>query len=145
LEGLPLNAEDMIRAMAEQGMRITDQRRTLAELFAAADSYLTPKDVYESMGKKYPGLSFDTVYRNLRVMHEMGVLEQFVREDGIKFRVRCQEELHHHHVICLQCDKTYPVVFCPMDTIQGIPAGFEVVRHKFEIYGYCKECRNQQD
>ncbi|GIP37638.1 zinc-specific metallo-regulatory protein [Paenibacillus sp. J31TS4] len=136
-----MTADEIVRMMGKQGMRITDQRRTLAELFAGAAGYLTPKDVYDSMNKTYPGLSFDTVYRNLRLMHEMGVLEQFVFEDGIKFRLHCQENHHHHHVICLNCERTYPVVYCPMQEIPGMPEGFQAVKHKFEIFGYCKDCK----
>jgi Fur family transcriptional regulator, zinc uptake regulator len=136
-----MTAEEIIQAMSERGMRITDQRRTLAGLFAGKEGYLTPKDVYEHMGQTYSGLSFDTVYRNLRIMNEMGVLEQFVFEDGIKFRARCEEHHHHHHVICMQCEKTIPFVFCPMDGVSGLPEEFSVVKHKFEIYGYCKDCR----
>jgi len=135
-----VNAEQIIQLMSEQGLRITEQRRTLAELFAGTDGYLTPKDVYELMAQRYSGLSFDTVYRNLRILHEMDVLEQFVFEDGIKFRAHCQEAHHHHHVICLHCGTTIPFVFCPMEGISGIPNGFTVVRHKFEVYGYCEAC-----
>lgn len=136
-----MRAEEIIQAMSQRGMRITDQRRTLADLFAGTGGYLTPKDVYEHMGKIYNGLSFDTVYRNLRIMHEMGVLEQFMFEEGIKFRARCEEHHHHHHLICLQCEKTIPFVFCPMDGVLGLPENFSVVKHKFEIFGYCKECQ----
>jgi Fur family zinc uptake transcriptional regulator len=138
-----MNAEQIVRIMSEQGLRITDQRKTLASLFAETGGYLSPKDVYDDMGKKYPGLSFDTVYRNLRVMHELGVLEQFVFEEGVKFKVHCQEHHHHHHLICLQCDKTTPIVYCPMDTTEYIPTEFQVIRHKFEIFGYCKDCRQE--
>jgi len=136
-----LTAEQIIQMMSEQGLRITEQRRTLADLFAATNGYLTPKDVYEHMSRKYQGLSFDTVYRNLRILNEMDVLEQFVFEEGIKFRVHCQEEHHHHHVICLQCARTIPFVYCPMEEVSGMPEGFTVVRHKFEVYGYCKDCQ----
>ncbi|ANE49047.1 Fur family transcriptional regulator [Paenibacillus swuensis] len=130
--------------MAGQGLRITDQRKTLARLFAEADGYLTAKDVYDAMGNTYSGLSFDTVYRNLRVLHELGVLEQFVFEDGIKFKVHCQEAHHHHHLICLQCEKTYPLVFCPMDMGCQVPDDFQVVRHKFEVFGYCNDCKQEK-
>jgi len=135
-----MTAEDILKRMADKGMRITDQRRTLARLFAATDGYLTPKDVYEHMNRQYSGLSFDTVYRNLRLMHEMGVLEQFVFEDGLKFRVHCDEHEHHHHLFCLHCEKTIPFVYCPMERLQGVPESFRVVRHKFEVYGYCDAC-----
>jgi Fur family zinc uptake transcriptional regulator len=137
-----LTAEEIVQAMAGQGLRITDQRKTMARLFADAEGYLTPKDVYDYMGKRYSGLSFDTVYRNLRVMHEMGVLEQFVFEDGVKFKLHCREHDHHHHLICLQCDKTVPIVFCPMNVVSELPEPFEVVKHKFEVYGYCKDCKS---
>jgi len=136
-----MTADDILTKMAEQGMRITDQRRTLAKLFGEADGYLTPKDVYEQMNRIYNGLSFDTVYRNLRLMQEMGVLEQFVFEDGIKFRVHCDNHEHHHHLFCLGCEKTLPLTHCPMEQLDGVPRSFQVVKHKFEVYGYCELCR----
>ncbi|MEW4427208.1 MULTISPECIES: Fur family transcriptional regulator [Paenibacillus] len=134
-----LSTEQIINTMSSQGLRITDQRKTLARLFAESPGYLTPKDVYEYMGKTYSGLSFDTVYRNLRVMQDLGVLEQVIFEDGVKFRAHCSEDHHHHHMICLKCQKTYPIVFCPMQ-LADAPEQFQVVDHKFEVFGYCKDC-----
>ncbi|WP_412102104.1 Fur family transcriptional regulator [Paenibacillus larvae] len=142
MEGTLVKAEEIIQAMVGQGMRITEQRRFLADLFSQTEGYLTAKDVYDKMGKTYPGLSFDTVYRNLRILHEMGILEQFVFEEGVKFRARCKEHDHHHHLICLQCEKTIPFLFCPMDGVPGLPEDFKPVKHKFEIYGYCKDCQS---
>lgn len=81
-----LSTEQILEVMSGQGLRITDQRKTLAKLFGENKGYLSAKDVYEHMGRKYSGLSFDTVYRNLRVMEELGVLEQIVFEDGVKFK-----------------------------------------------------------
>ena len=135
-----MTKDEIIEIMSKQGLRITEQRRSMAGLFADSSGYLAPKDVYEFMGRKYPGLSFDTVYRNLRVLHEMDVLEQFVFEDGVRFRVHCGGHDHHHHLICLSCENTFPVDFCPMTQIEGIPDSFKVVRHKFEVFGYCAAC-----
>lgn len=137
-----MTAEQIIQAMVSRGMRITDQRKTLANLFAEANGYLTPKDVYAQMEKSYSGLSFDTVYRNLRMLNDMGILEQFVLEDGVKFRVHCQEHDHHHHLFCLSCEKTMPITYCPMEKIVGVPEDFHIVRHKFEVYGYCPVCKD---
>jgi|GEM_PF-35148 len=134
-----LKTEEIVQIMSKQGLRITDQRRTLAKLFAESEGYLTPKDVYEYMCKHYSGLSFDTVYRNLRVMQELGALEQIVFEEGVKFKARCAENHHHHHLICLTCEKTYPITFCPMQ-LTDVPDQFQVVKHKFEVFGYCKDC-----
>ncbi|MCQ6558184.1 Fur family transcriptional regulator [Paenibacillus mendelii] len=134
-----LTTEEIVERMSAQGLRITDQRKTLAKLFADTPGYLAPKAVYEYMEKTYSGLSFDTVYRNLRVMEELGVLEQVVFEDGAKFKLHCREDHHHHHLICLNCGKTYPITFCPMEKTE-VPADFKVVKHKFEVFGYCQAC-----
>ncbi|MFD1955883.1 Fur family transcriptional regulator [Paenibacillus thailandensis] len=135
--------EEIVNQLAAQGLRITDQRRTLAKLFVETPGYIAPKEVYDYMGKSYSGLSFDTVYRNLRIMEELGVLEQVVFEDGVKFKLHCREHDHHHHLICLQCGKTYPIKHCPMDQTL-IPDQFKVIRHKFEVFGYCGDCEVEQ-
>jgi Fur family zinc uptake transcriptional regulator len=132
----------MIDAMAKKGWRITDQRRKLAELFTNTKGYLSPKDVYDSMREDYPGVSFDTVYRNLRLLSEMGVLEQFYfLESGLKFKASCLTH-HHHHLICVNCEKTETFEYCPMWNISGLPGHFEISNHRFEIYGTCEECKS---
>ncbi|MCZ8515955.1 Fur family transcriptional regulator [Paenibacillus filicis] len=131
--------QEIISAMSSKGWRITDQRKSLATLFAESSGYLSPKDVYEYMRQQYPGVSFDTVYRNLRLLSDMGVLEQIYLNDGLKFRARCRTH-HHHHLICLQCEKTVPFEFCPMKALPECPSDFEIVNHRFEVFGYCKDC-----
>ncbi|MDU2240203.1 MAG: transcriptional repressor, partial [Paenibacillus sp.] len=39
-----LSTEEIIKVMSSRGLRITDQRKSLAKLFAERDGYLTPKD-----------------------------------------------------------------------------------------------------
>ncbi|WP_159883680.1 Fur family transcriptional regulator [Paenibacillus puerhi] len=130
---------DIISAMSSKGWRITDQRKSLAALFAESPGYLSPKDVYDYMRTSYPGVSFDTIYRNLRLLSEMGVLEQIYLNDGLKFRARCRSH-HHHHLICLSCEKTIPFEFCPMKHMPNLPRDFRIVNHRFDILGYCQDC-----
>ncbi|MFC5403968.1 Fur family transcriptional regulator [Cohnella soli] len=131
--------DEIMQRMSRKGLRITEQRKTMVKLFESATGYLTPKDVYEHMQQVYPGLSFDTVYRNLRLLLDMDVVEQIMFEDGVKFKLSCEEEHHHHHMICLNCEKTLPIRFCPMSETD-VPGGFRVVKHKFEVFGYCENC-----
>ncbi|GIQ61551.1 Fur family transcriptional regulator [Paenibacillus cisolokensis] len=135
--------QEMIAVMSRNGWRITDQRRTLAQIFADHDGYLSPKDVYDQMCVKYPSVSFDTVYRNLRMLSEMGVLEQFYFMDGgLKFKGSCHSH-HHHHLICLNCEKTLTFDYCPLEQNMDLPGNYKIVNHRFEIYGVCEDCQNQ--
>jgi len=135
----------MLDIMARSGWRITDQRRTLARIFSDTPGYLTPKEVYDQMRNTYPGVSFDTVYRNLRMLSEVGVLEQvYFQEGGLKFKASCLHR-HHHHLICVNCEKTLTFDYCPMDQQLKLPGNFQIINHRFEIYGICEECRQQVD
>ena len=133
--------QQIIQAMTSKGWRITEQRKSMATLFAGAEGYLSPKDVYDYMKIPYPGVSFDTVYRNLRLLSEMGVLEQFYFNEGLKFRASCLKH-HHHHLICMNCEKTMTFDFCPMKFMSTLPGNYEIVQHRFEVFGTCPDCKN---
>lgn len=128
--------------LERNGLRITEQRRALLRIFADGERFLLPKDVYIRMAALFPGVSFDTIYRNIRLMRDLGVVEQFDFEEGSKFKLSCasiDHREHHHHIICLECEEVVPLPFCPMSVVE-IPGSFKVVKHKFEVYGYCSNC-----
>jgi Fur family zinc uptake transcriptional regulator len=132
---------DMLKTMSKNGWRVTEQRKTLAKIFAEHDGYLSPKDVYDLMAVTYPSVSFHTIYNNLRMLSEMGVLEDFYfMEGGLKFRVSCTSH-HHHHLICVNCEKTIPFEFCPMDQGLELPDDYKILSHRFEVYGICDACQ----
>ncbi|AIQ46532.1 Fur family transcriptional regulator [Paenibacillus sp. FSL R7-0273] len=131
---------ELVEAMEEKGLRVTFQRKLIAEVFSSTNGFVLPRQIHSYIAKDIPGVSYDTVYRNLRVMVEIGLIEQFDFKEGFRYKLRCGPDHHHHHFICLACHKTYPLEFCPIDMGIKTPEAFEVISHKFEIYGYCEEC-----
>lgn len=101
--GIGMNLTEALRLMKEKGYKHTGKREEMLRLFAAHNRYLTAKDVLEHMKDDYPGLSFDTIYRNLTVFAEIGVLEQTELNGEKHFRFTCSIMEHHHHFICLDC------------------------------------------
>ncbi|OIJ22161.1 transcriptional repressor [Anaerobacillus alkalidiazotrophicus] len=126
--------------LKEKGYKYTDKREQMLQLFSNEKRYIAAKDVLEAMQKDYPGLSFDTIYRNLSTFVELGILEMTELDGEKKFRFSCSTDQHHHHMICLTCGKTRHVHVCPMDQLKVSSEDFKIVDHKFEVYGYCKNC-----
>lgn len=135
-----MRVEEAIHVLKEKGYKYTDKREMMLQIFAHTDKYLTARDVLDKMKDVYPGLSFDTIYRNLTLFAELGIFDQTELNGEKHFRFVCQESHHHHHFICLKCGKTKVVRVCPMENIVGFD-GFEITGHKFEIYGKCPDCR----
>lgn len=135
-----MTVTEALKLLKERGFKHTGKREEMLEFFSKNDRYLTARDVYEKMKTDYPGLSFDTIYRNLSVFVELGILEMTELEGEKHFRFACSRGEHHHHFICTDCGRTTEIDVCPMEEVKASLKGFDISGHKFEIYGRCPEC-----
>ncbi|TCP29715.1 Fur family zinc uptake regulator [Scopulibacillus darangshiensis] len=138
-----MNVASAIEILKDKGYKYTGKREEMLELFSKEKRYLTPKEVIEVMKNDHPGISFDTIYRNLALFSELDILESTELNGEKRFRFSCSTNDHHHHFICLDCGKTQEIKNCPMDAVETNSDGFTVTGHKFEVYGYCSECHDQ--
>ncbi|MCK0471536.1 Fur family transcriptional regulator [Halalkalibacter sp. APA_J-10(15)] len=137
-----MNVTEAMDCLKERGYKHTGKREDMLHLFANEKRYLSAKDVLEFLQPDYPGMSFDTIYRNLALFSELGILETTELDGEKRFRFTCSTNSHHHHLICLECGKTKHIDNCPMDSISSSYPDFEVTGHKFEIYGKCEDCKS---
>jgi len=135
-----VTVKDAINLLRRKGYKMTNRREEILSFFAnEANKYKTARDLYEHMKSLYPGISYDTVYRNLHLYHELGILEVTDLDAEKHFRITCSDN-HHHHFICKMCGIAKKINFCPMDYVSKFLAQYTVDDHKFEVYGLCPAC-----
>lgn len=135
-----MNLDDAMNLLKENGYKATGRRKEILIYFSKQDGYRTAKDLITHLEKNYDSISFDTIYRNLHLYHEMGILETTELNGEKHFRMNCTQH-HHHHFICNDCGRTKEIDVCPMAEVQQSLANYAIEDHKFEIYGLCPSCQ----
>ena len=123
----------------------TTGRRELVELLAGLGRPATIPDLLENR----PKLTQSSVYRNLAILEEVGVVQKVASTDD-RARYELSEDLmgHHHHLICVSCGRVDDFVVPPraereieriLETAVGT-AGFRPSGHRLDLVGTCISC-----
>jgi Fur family transcriptional regulator, ferric uptake regulator len=123
--------------------RMTEQRRVILEELRKVTCHPTADQLHQMVRKRLPKISIATIYRNLEILSEEGlVLKMDVA--GTQRRFDGTPE-NHYHIRCSQCGRVDDIDFEPMSSIEekvGESSGYKVLSHTMEFAGICPECAN---
>jgi len=133
--------------LRDSGYKLTNQRKAIIEvLLENRGHFLSAEDIYIESRKKHPYTNFSTIYRNLDILESQGIVHNTKVDGNTSVYGLVDEHSHHHHIICKGCGKTEAIDFCPLtETMSKLNCdNFTLTGHKFELYGYCKECEKKK-
>lgn len=131
---------ELLDELRKKGYKITRQREgILTVLGEDSHQLLTAQEIFERMLQAGSETNFSTVYRNLEVLLQEGIVRKVELDREAAYYELVQSGDHHHHLICKECGSIQTTDFCPFDQLQD-EDGFVPVDHSFEVYGYCKDC-----
>jgi Fe2+ or Zn2+ uptake regulation protein len=86
-------------------------------------------------------VSLTTVYRALNYLVAEAQVKPLNFNDGqVRYELNSQR-MHHHHLVCTQCEKIQVLDSCPFETVLAQLEGkFRVDYHNFEVFGLCQQC-----
>lgn len=128
---------DIEQLCAERGLRITDQRRTIAKVLSESTDHPDVEKLYERASAIDPHISIATVYRTVRLFEEAGILDRHDFGDG-RARYEAAPEAHHDHLIDVETGKVIEFVDPELEVLQRQIAerlGYRLVDHRMELYG----------
>ncbi|WP_317054474.1 MULTISPECIES: Fur family transcriptional regulator [Roseovarius] len=120
-----------------KGLRMTDQRRTIASVLEESDDHPDVEELYARASGRDPNISIATVYRTVKLFEEAGILDKLEFGDG-RARYEDAERDHHDHLIDLNSGEVIEFVDPEIEQLQEKIAkklGYRLKGHKLELYG----------
>lgn len=124
-------------------MRLTTQRQIILEELGKVTSHPTANEVYDMVRKRLPRIGLGTVYRNLELMADSGIILK-LEVGGTQKRFDATID-PHYHIRCLSCGKVDDIEMPVMVDINKTAAdisNYQVFGHHIEFSGVCSDCNN---
>ena len=139
------NSHEQFRELAlKHSLAVTHQRQVIYEAVVASHGHHSPESVYAAVRRRIPSISLATVYNNLRLFIESGLLRE-VTPHAATLRVDGNLE-PHHHLVCSHCKSVQDIEgdFIDLKRIsRQVPAGFDLTHPVVEVFGLCSRCRTK--
>ena len=122
--------------------RNTIQRSLVFEAVNKLQCHATADEIYEAIVTEHPNVSRATVYRNLKLLSEIGYIRRIEIPGGAdRFDHQCHD---HCHVKCEKCGRVFDV---DMEFITGFEKnikddhGFMFTGYDILFRGVCPDCQ----
>ena len=126
------------------GQRNTQQRQVILEELRKLPSHPTAADLYEIVRRRLPRISLGTVYRNLELLTQRGLIQK-LEISGSEARFDGNPD-RHDHVQCVRCGRVGDLHHVPDDMVRGGIKeldGYEILGYHLRFSGICPACRKQ--
>ena len=123
-------------------MRLTTQRQIILEELGKVTSHPTANEVYDMVRKRLPRIGLGTVYRNLELLADNGVILK-LEVGGTQKRFDATVD-PHYHIRCTGCGKVDDIEIPVQHNLQEaaqLASNYEVLSHSIEFSGVCHSCQ----
>jgi Fur family ferric uptake transcriptional regulator len=138
-------------AFAQAGQRASGPRRLITDhlvQLAGSGQGFTADELWQRLKTINLSIGRATVFRSIRSLVELSILDCIERIDGVRLYRVCGEGIfegqdHHHHLVCTGCHRIVEFHYClptnQLDQI-GEQEHFKIAKHTLTIYGRCQDC-----
>ena len=144
-EQVERRVKEFLEICRRQGIKATHQRTEILREVAGSEEHPDAETIYARVRKKIPAISFDTIYRTLRLLEDSGVI---ARVGSMRDRTRFDANTdRHHHFVCTNCGMIGDFY---SDVMDRLPVPREVSEMGnvdgvyVELRGVCRTCKQKQ-
>jgi Fur family transcriptional regulator, ferric uptake regulator len=137
--------------LAAAGHRRGGARRALLELLDGQECALTAVEIEDALRPRETDrsaagrpVSRASVYRILDELEQLGLVQRVETGQAmVRYERVCEQEEHHHHLVCDECGLVMPFSDAALERAIGklserVP--LKVSEHEIVLHGSCRDC-----
>ena len=125
----------------DKKLRHSRQRERIYQYLMKTDAHPSAETVYSDLRPEIPGLSLGTVYRNLKLLEELGLVRRVASFQGSERYDACCSD--HAHFLCQHCGRLLDLGSANTGAIRSaieLEEGFSMNKLDLTITGKCPNC-----
>jgi Fur family peroxide stress response transcriptional regulator len=131
----------IIDALRRKGYKTTPQRIAICRSALHSQDHPTAQRISSEVKKVHPTLSLATVYKTLKILKELGLVQELNFPQG---QTRFDSYMKPHiNLVCLRCGRIRDLDDLTAQEIVGRVANaakFTVTRQRLDLYGLYEKC-----
>jgi Fur family transcriptional regulator, peroxide stress response regulator len=137
---------NIVTSLRNKGFRITPQRIAIINYLLNTDLHPTVEEIYKVIQKKYPMISMATIYKTVDFLKNMGIVQELCFVEG---SARYDANIDKHiNIVCMRCGRIEDINEQSLSILESKVterSRYQVFGRRFELYGYCNNCKNKRD
>ena len=125
----------------DNNMRLTNQRQVILEELRKVKSHPTANEVYDMVRTRLPRIGLGTVYRNLDLLAEKGIIKKL--EVGGEQKRFDGDTSQHYHIRCVDCHRVEDIfieIDKELEKNASSCCNYQILGHHVEFSGICSSC-----
>lgn len=120
---------------------MTKQRKLILDIINNSPKHLTAEDIYFMAKRKLASIAVGTVYRNLGILVEAGLIRKITLPNSPDLYDRNIEP--HEHLVCQKCGKITDLFVDDLISFFKDKTGLEVQDYDLILKHVCEDCKNR--
>ena len=132
----------MIEFLREKGLKVTSQRLAIFNFILSRKDHPTAEQIYQKIRGEYPTISLGTIYKNLHLLKEIGIIQELGFDEG---SVRYDPDMDLHvNMVCTNCGKITDYKDEKIENLWNdliLDIGIKPKGHRIDLYYECDDCK----
>lgn len=125
----------------EKKLRRSHQRDRIYEYLTQSREHPSAETIYSDLRPEIPGLSLGTVYRNLKLLEELGKIRRVTSHQGTeRYDAICGD---HAHFLCQRCGRLHDLSGVSSEALRAairLEDGSTITKLDITVTGICPNC-----